>query len=229
MTISATRVFELDINTIIRQAFRTAALANEHTVLSPEKIGDAKEKLEFILDELSTEGLLDRMVTTETVTLVDGTDTYSLAASTLDVIGIATMPEAMVLGATTREEMLVLRQTASEGPPSNYYVDRSTTPLSVQLWPTPGANEDTVLLTFQVHRLRADSQTGSDTPDVERYFARYLIYALGHELALSGGRDPSACGYLRSRAEESLEKCKPQAKRRGPGRVQLISPTQWSR
>ncbi len=229
MTIAATRVFELDIDAIIRQAFRTAALANEHTILSAEKVGDAKEKLEIIVDELSLEGLLDRMMTTEDVTLVAADDTYSLSANTLDVVGIAVIPDGITLGSVTREEMLILKQTDSEGPPSSYFVDRSTVPLSVRFWPTPATDDAGDVVTFQVHRLRADNQTGSDTPDVERYFTGYLVYQLAHELAVSGGRDPSACGYLRARAQEKLDKCKPQAKRRGPGRVQLISPTQWNR
>lgn len=228
MTIAATRTFEFDIDGIVRQAFRYAGLANEHTELSTEQKGDAMEKLELVVDELATEGLVERHTLAETVTLVDGTDTYSLSANTLDVVGVGTVPDGLTMGPVTRQEMQVLQQaTGSTGSPSSYFVDRSTVPVSVVFWPEPAADDDGDIVTFQVQRLSADNQTGTATPDFERYFTRYFVLQLAHELALSAGRDASACGYLRGLAEKSLEKCKPQAKRRGPGRITLSAPTQW--
>jgi hypothetical protein len=229
MTIAATRTFEFDLDGIVRQAFRRAALANEHTVLSTAQKGDAMEKLELIVDDLATEGLLERSVLFETVTLADGDDTYSLATSTLDVIGVGTVPDGVTMGPVTRDQLQVLQQaTGATGSPSSYFVDRSTVPVSVVFWPAPSADDDGDVVTFQVQRLSADNQTGTATPDLERYFANYLVWQLAHDLAVSAGRDVSACGYLDRQAASRLEKCKPQAKRRGPGRIMLSSPTQWS-
>lgn len=230
MTIAATRTAEFDIDAIVRQAFRYAGLTNEHTVLSTEQKGDAMEKLELVVDELEAEGFLERNTVFETVTLADGDDTYSFATSTLDVVGVATVPDGVTLGPATREELQVLQQaTGAEGSPSHYFIDRSTSPISVVFWPVPGADDDTDVVTFKVQRLRADNQTGTATMDFERFFIRAFVLQLAHELALSNGRDASACSYLLARARESFEKCKPKAKRTGPGRVQLSSPTQWGR
>ena len=231
MTIAATRTAELDIDGICRQAFRHAGLANPYTVISNELMGDAREKLELITKGLAVEGLLEKVQTFENVTLATSDSDYSLNAGTLDVIGKAGIDDDnAVVSPISREELLILQQTSeTEGVPSSYYVDRSASPLTLHVWPTPSSAENGHVLKLQVHRLRADSTTGSDTPDVEVYWQQYLVWELAHSLAVSAGRDASSCSYLHKRAEDLLAKCKPQANPRAPSRVTLDMRTNWSR
>jgi len=231
MTVAATRTYEFDIDGICRQAYRYAGLANPYTQLSTEQLGDAREKLELITKSAATEGLLEKVMDFETITLVNGDADYALSASVPDVVGKAGSGEDnTVLSPMTREELLVLQQDEdAEGPPNQYFVDYSTSPVTLHLWPTPGDNEAGHEVRLQVHRLRADSTAGADTADFEPYWQRWLVLQLAHDIALSGGRDASSCSYLQKRADDQLEKCKPQAKRRGPGRVTLSMPTNWSR
>lgn len=230
MTISASRTNEFDIDAICRQAYRVAGLMSVDMVLSPAELADLKMQLELIVKGLAVEGLHEKAMAFEDVTLATSDDSYSLNAATLDVIGLATVvDEGTVVGPCTREQLLILQQSDAEGPPSHYFCDRSTSPMTLVLYPPPSSAENGQVLRLQVHRLRADSLAGTDTPDVERYFQLYLVWELAHWAAVSGGRDSSACGYIRARAGEYLDKCKPQAKPRGNGTVVFCMPTQWSR
>jgi hypothetical protein len=230
VTISASRTNELNIDGICRQAYRLAGLMGADMTLGGAVLADLKVQLDLIVKGLAVHGLHEKVMDFEDVTLVTDDDTYSLSASTLDAVGVGTVvDEGTIVSPCTREVLLVLQQGEGSGPPSHYFVDRSTTPISVVLYPPPSADQNGQVLRFQVHVLRADSTGGTDTADVERYFQQYLVWELGHWAAVSGGRDASSCGYLRSQAEKMLEKCKPAAKPSGHGTITLCMPTQWSR
>jgi len=230
MTISATRTFEFTIDRIVRRAYQLAGLMNEQDDLTTVQGSTGRDFLESIADALHTQGLMDRAMTTETVTLVDATLSYTLATTTLDVVGEITSDSGITLGPLTREEWLIRRQTSPTGQPSGYYVDRAAGAALVLRFDTePTAAEAGQVFTLQVHRLRADNQDGNATPDFERYWSQYFIWELAHQLSVASSLDIQRCGYLRSRAQEQLALCKPQAMRRGNEQARYSHRTQWSR
>lgn len=82
---------------------------------------------------------------------------------------------------------------------------------------------------MQVHRLAADSNDGSKTLDVERYWVLCITYKLGAQLASAYSLNPGRVGYFEQIAEKHLEKCKSYSAQKTPARFVAAHRTGWSR
>lgn len=236
MTVNTSRTTEFDIGQIVLMGYRMAGLLNENQALNSAQTNAGKALLETIVKHLQVYGITARAVTFEVVTVTAGTREYSLSADVFDVLGTATWIDAgqnpqAANGETTvtmmdRETRQRIASKASTGSVSLFYSDRTVVPNKVWLWPIPADNG---YLRFQVHRLSADSTDTTKTPDLERYWAQYLIWELAYQLATSNSLSAEHRLLLKNEAKEKLVACKAYARPRGAFVMGIDHPTGWNR
>lgn len=237
MTIDTSRTTELDIGQIVLMGYRKAGLLNEHQDCSAPKLAAGKMLLETIVKELEIYGVTARSVVLERITVTASTNTYSLDASTFDVVGSAVWidgddpdpdhPQSVFpMTAVDREQRQTITSSAAEAQPTLFYVDKTTVPISVWLWPTP---VDAGYVRFQSRRLSADSTDTTKTPDLERYWAQYLIWELGHQLAVDNSLNMVRVSHLAGVAQQKLQYARAYSNPRGSFQMTLSHSTGWSR
>jgi len=224
----STSTRELTINTIVRRAYQLAGLMNpgegEGSAQFKEKAAMARDFLELIVDDLQTEGIFVRSVDFYTLTLVKGQEEYTLPLDTLDLHGSAmyldpnqTTGETMVT-MIPRESYQRLSNKTAQGRPYLYYPNKVDSKVEVFLWPVP---DQAGTIRFQRRRLLADNTDGNATIDLERYWAKYIVWELAHHLATASSLEPNRCGYLANKAEKALKKAKGYARQRPPTFIHL--------
>lgn len=226
MTIASSSTYEFSIGRIVLHAYRAASLMGieeQPTGLQwDQRLTYGREVLEMLIKELETEGRLVRARRFYDLTMVSGTEEYTLPESILDVYGDAALTEADQVGQTTSFETIV-RQIDQEtwnrlgirgntGRPTLYWVDRSAAPLKVRLWLTPDdASAGTIRL--PAYYLLANSTDANATPDLERYWALYLTDALAERLALAAGL-PQQAKMLGDKAAVERQRAKQYSRQR---------------
>jgi hypothetical protein len=208
---SSTR--ELDIDTIIRLAYQSAGLANAgETTTAPgfsAKRAMAADFLDVLMKSMQAGAVIARHVVLETVNVVALTSSYALSSSTLSLDGDAMFKEAgedveTVVKPMDLESYQAISDKLSDGPPSRYYHQRTATQALI-LWPVP---DQSGTLTVQAHKLVADANVVSYTPDLERHWLDWLTLALAHKLAMASSLPIADKAYLRDQAKEALKTAK---------------------
>lgn len=237
MTISSTRTRELSIDKIVLLAYRHAGLLNETQGASETKKAAARDVLETIVDELQIKGLYARSIVFETVQLTTGSENATLSTNVFDVIDAgayisATDPDPThaqgetVVQQIDRAEWQRISDKGATGRPALFYTDRTVFPVKVVVWPLP---DEAGLIRFQVHRLGADVENGAATPDLERFWAQYLIWELAHQLALANSINPVKVQYLGSVAAAKLVECRAYANPRTSQQMYVDHRQGWTR
>jgi hypothetical protein len=212
MTISTSRGLGFNVDTIILRAYQLAGLRSAMQSTTGDNWNElasvGRSFLEIIMDELQTDGAMVRNVIFRDVPLVVGTFRYTMASDVLDVIG-----DGMYIPATETD----LTKASGETPviqisraqwhgmssknatsrPTMYYVYRSSD-IEVWLYPVP---IDAGTIRFQIHRLSADVNVGSNTVDFAAHWTLFFVWELAHMLAVSSSVIPDTkCKSLRDMA-----------------------------
>lgn len=210
----ATRTHEFNVGQICRLAYREASLLSVYQEMTAQQSSAAIDFLGLIVHSVEAEGLFARSIEFEEVTLVSGQDSYSLSEDTLDVTGKAmyvppdqTQVE-LPLTPMSREQWQEIGVRDTEGPPTRFYVHRTSSLLELRLWLTPGDSEAGGLVRIQSHRFRADVTSTTATPDFERYWADYLVQKLAAKLARSNALGLDRVQELEGSAARTLAKCR---------------------
>lgn len=237
MTINTSRTREFTIGSLATMAYRLAGLLNEHQSLTEAKSVAARDLLETILDELQTHGLYARTVTFERVALAANANELTFPAYVFDVIGDAMHIDAtepnpdratseFVVSQIDRDTRQKVSSKAATGNPTMFYADRTGELVKAWVWPTPDAS---CFLRFQVHRMTADSNDATKTPDVERFWVQHLLWELAHQLAVSNSMSMPRIAHLATMAEKKLMAARAYANPRGSQQAVLDHRTAWSR
>lgn len=217
MTIAATRTHEFNVGQICRLAYREAGLLNVYQDMTTQQSSAATDFLELIIHSTETDGLFARSGETESVTLVASTDTYELSTDVLDLYGQAKYiapgqtEVELVVNPMSREEWQAIDARIEGGPPSRYYHNRTASPSTVTLWPSPSSSEADGTVRFQIHRLRADVTSTAVTPDFEVFWSEYFVLRLAMKLSSSSGLPLDRVQHFERQAAVALQKCRGKA------------------
>lgn len=240
MAVATTSTRELDVTQICLAAYKLAGLmpneAGAAGVQWDRRTPFAKDLLQTILDELSSEGVFARAVSFLNLTLVSGTYIYSLPASVFDVIengAYIAASETDITKASSetpvvqrdRETWQTMSAKAAASRPVIFFTDRDANPIQVRLWPIP---DEAATIRFQCHRLLADVTDGNATVDLERFWQQYLMWELAHQLAVSANKLEHA-QYLSAQAATKKERAKAQANQGTSSYMYLDHETAWNR
>lgn len=184
MTVSSVVSWELTRDDIIKGALRKCGVLAKGQTPSTEDYSDCAVALNALIQTLSTEGMPLWKRTTSTITLVAGTQTYSVS----NVWQIA----QVVLDDTSGTQIEVTQKSlydfnrlpdTTTGSPVHYSYTPGLENGTLSLWPIPdtGATSKTLKVVYQKEFFSFNAST--DTPDFPVYWTEALIYGLAHRIA----------------------------------------------
>ena len=206
MATSGTTAFDLSIDDIVEEAYERCGLSTN----SGYDLKKARRGLNVLFSEWGNRGVHLWKVEKQTQTLTSGTATYTTPTSTNDVleayISTASAPGTNVTDVTLskidRSTYAALPNKGSTGQPSQYYVDRQTTP-TITLYLTPDASTYTHLHYYTLKRIE-DAGAYTNNPDVPFRFLPCLVSGLAYYTAQEVA--PQLSQELERRYEAELQR-----------------------
>ncbi|MAL10410.1 MAG: hypothetical protein CMF74_12180 [Maricaulis sp.] len=186
MATSGTTAFDLDIDDIIEEAYERCAVRTN----SGRDLRSARRSLNILFSEWSNRGIHLWKIALNTQALTSGTATYSAPAATNDVLeayisttsGTTSSTNDVSLTKISRSDYASKPNKGATGQPSEYYVDRQTTP-TITLYQTPDASTYTHLKFYCVKRIE-DVGAYTNQADVAFRFIPCMVAGLAYYLAM---------------------------------------------
>ena len=206
MATSGTTAFDLQIDDIIEEAYERCGLRTN----SGHDLKSARRSLNLLFSEWGNRGIHLWKVQLNDIALVSGTATYSVASNVNDVLEayISTTSTAGNTASTNdisltkidRSAYAALPNKYTTGQPSQYYVDRQTTP-TITLYVAPDATTYTHLKYYSINRIE-DAGAFTNEADVAYRFLPCMCSGLAYYL--SQKRAPDRIQVLKQLYEDEL-------------------------
>lgn len=231
MAVSTTKGTVKTVAEIVKAGMQQAGLVYAGHDPDPDDSNLARTLLDVIIDALQAKGVTARRRTFRSVTLTASTQTYDLDDDVLDTVGNGAYKESAVattellifpLGADGWQRLPVKTVT---GRPTMYWLDRSTAPLQVYLWPVPCTTG--AVAKFQVHTTASDSDKGADTIDLDTYQYEWAVMTLAYKMAVAKLMEPRHIANLKSDSQRSEETMLRFAKQHTGTTMQVSHKTAW--
>jgi len=188
MATSGTTSFDLNIDEIIDEGYERCGL----TTNSGYDLKSARRSLNLLFAEWGNRGIHLWKVALHENALVSGQAEYSVSAGVNDVLeafvsttaaGANTVnTQDVSLSKMDRSAYSALPNKLALGQPSQYYVDRATTP-KIYLYQAPDLNTYTTLKYYVIKRIE-DAGAYTDDPDVVYRFLPCMVAGLAYYLAM---------------------------------------------
>jgi len=206
MATSGTTSFNLNIDDIIEEAYERCGLRTN----SGNDLKSARRSLNLLFSEWGNRGVHLWKVALYEQALTSGTATYNTPSSTSDILeayistgaGISSSITDVSLTKIDRSAYAALPNKGSTGQPSQYYVNRQTTP-QITLYLTPDAATYTYLKYYYIKRIE-DAGAYTNDPDVVYRFLPCMCSGLAYYLAVK--RAPERIETLRLIYEDELQR-----------------------
>ena len=188
MATSGTASFDLSIEEIIQEAYERCGL----TTTSGHSLKSARISLNLLFAEWANRGIHLWKVSLEEVALVSGKAQYAVSDTISDVLeAYISSTAAASNNANTQDVSLTkidrsayaaLPNKLATGQPSQYYVDRQTTP-QIFLYQAPDLNTYTTLKFYAINRIQ-DAGIYTNEADVVFRFLPCMVAGLAYYLAM---------------------------------------------
>tara|TARA_R110002020_G_scaffold136973_1_gene305647 strand:- start:612 stop:1301 length:690 start_codon:yes stop_codon:yes gene_type:complete len=186
MATSGTTTFDLNIDDIIQEAYERCG----GRVNSGGDLKSARRSLNILFSEWGNRGIHLWKVELQEQLLTSGTATYTAPTSTNDVLeayistttGQTASTTDVSLTKISRSEYAALPNKGSTGQPSQYYIDRQTTP-TITLYQTPDASTYTYVKYYILKRIE-DVGSYTNTADVVFRFIPCMCAGLAYYLSM---------------------------------------------
>ena len=206
MATSGTTAFDLQIDDIIEEAYERCGMRTN----SGNDLRSARRSLNLLFSEWGNRGIHLWKVQLNEQALTAGTATYTVATDVNDVLEayISTTAAASDSSSTNdialtkidRSAYAALPNKLQTGQPSQYYVDRQTTP-TISLYLAPDATTYTTLKFYTINRIE-DAGGFTNTADVAYRFLPCMCSGLAYYLAQK--RAPDRIQLLKQLYEDEL-------------------------
>jgi len=202
MGTSGTTTFNMDIDQIIDEALDM--IGGEADLGKEPK--SARRSLNLILADWQNRGILLWKTGLGTQTVTEGTATYTLDQSIIDITEATVRRDGNDIELTriSMEEYEELPNKDASGRPIEYAVHRQRDDITVYLWPTPENSTD-VFRFWNVSRYE-DFTKSVDDADVPFRFLPCLIYGLAYHMGIKRPGVPGdRISFLKGVYEEALQ------------------------
>jgi len=203
MAVSGSTDFELDVAEYIEEAFERCGLEPK----TGYDLKSARRSLNLMLADWANRGLNRWTIEQSTVSLVQGTASYSLGADTIDILSAvirtnagASNQQDIIISRVSRQEFLNIPSKLTQARPTEFYVDRTINP-TVEVWPTP---DQAYTLVYDRLVRMDDADTAQNT--LEMPFRFYPCLAAGLAYYISLKRAPDRTQMLKAIYEEEFER-----------------------
>ena len=206
MATSGTTSFNLNIDDVIEEAYERCGIRTN----SGYDLKSARRSLNLLFSEWGNQGVHLWKVELKEQILTAGTATYTTPASCNDVLeayistntGIGTDITDVSLTKIDRSAYAALPNKGARGQPSQYFVDRQTTP-TITLYQAPDASTYTYLKYYFVKRIE-DAGAYTNNPDVVFRFLPCMCSGLAYYLSMK--RVPDRTADLRIIYQDELNR-----------------------
>lgn len=210
MAVSSTATYQPNGDQIIKEALRLVGKIGA----GEEPLGKDKDLARDILQRkvkgYQAQGLIARTVEATTLTLTDGTATYTAASGTLEILFPLTVYDSSDNSESTVEEMsgeaymeISNKTNDITGIPSRAWVQKtSSDTVTITLDPIPSSDVNT--LRYRRVRLLRDMDSSTVTLDLETRWVNAVVYDLAHDLSLVFGYPSTQVAYFRGLSTEAL-------------------------
>lgn len=185
MPTSGTATFNLDLQELIEEAGERCG----YEIRTGHDFKTARRSLNLMFADWANRGLNMWTFEEASVTLVAGTDTYTLPADTVDVMesyirtGSGSTQVDITVERLSVSDYAAIPNKTLDGRPIQMLVRRETAAPQVTFWPVP---DDSTTYTFQYWRLRRiqDAGDGVNTQDLPFRFLNAMVAGLAYYLAM---------------------------------------------
>jgi hypothetical protein len=207
MATSGTTSFNLSIDDIVEEAYERIGMR----INSGYDIKSARRSLNILFSEWGNRGVHLWKVELDQVALVQGQANYTVNTDVSDVLEAYISSTSGTPGTTTNDLSLskidrstyaALPNKGTQGQPSQYYVDRQTTPV-IYLYQTPDLSTYTYLKYYVIKRIE-DSGAYTNTADVAYRFIPCMCAGLAYYLAIK--RSPQRAELLKLAYEDEMKR-----------------------
>ena len=206
MATSGTTAFDLDIDDIIQEAYERCGIRTN----SGYDLKSARRSLNILFSEWGNRGVHLWKVELQEQLLTAGTATYNAPSNANDVLEAYISTTTSTTSSTndvsltkiSRSEYAALPNKGNQGQPSQYYVDRQTTP-QITLYQTPDASTYTYLKYYYLKRIE-DAGAYTNQADVVFRFIPCMVAGLAYYLSMK--RAPSLVQQNKLLYEDELQR-----------------------
>ena len=188
MATSGTTGFDLNIDDIIQEGYERCSITSN----SGYDLKSARRSLNLLFAEWGNRGIHLWKVEQDENALVAGQASYTVSADVNDVLEAFISSTAAASNTSNTQDISLTKIDRSAyaaipnkfetGTPSQYYVDRQTTPI-INLYQTPDLNTYTVLKYFVIKRIE-DAGAYTDQADVAYRFLPCMCAGLAYYLSM---------------------------------------------
>ena len=186
MATSGTATFNMDFTEIAEEAWERAG----REMRSGYDLRTARRSMNLLTIEWQNRGINMWTIEEGTVSLVQGTATYSLPADAIDLLehvvrtndGNATTQSDLSISRISISTYASIPNKLTQGRPIQLYVDRGQANPSVTVWPVPDGTTTYTLKYWRMRRIE-DAGAGVQTPDVNFRFLPCLVAGLAYYIA----------------------------------------------
>jgi len=216
MALSGSTDFQPNVAEFVEEAFERCGLE----LRTGYDLKTARRSVNLMLAEWANRGLNQWTIEQATQTVTQGTDNYSLNSNVIDILDCSL--RRTVSGTTTdlqmsrisRSEYLNIPNKATQSRPSQFFLDKLTTPV-LKIWPTPENSTDILVFNKLVRMDDADAATNTmDMP-----FRFYPCFVAGLAYYISMKKAPERTGMLKEIYEEEFERAMSQDEDRASFRI----------
>ena len=217
-TTSGTTTFEkgFSISDIIEEAYERIGIQG----VSGHQLKSARTSLNILFQDWGNRGLHYWEVANNSITLVDGQNTYTMYRSTSDgtsdataVYGVDDILEASYRNSSSvdapltkigRSDYQSLSNKTQEGTPSQYFVQRFIDKVTITLYLTPGSTEAGNTINYYYVKRIQDAGDYTNDADVPYRFVPCMIAGLAYYLAVKFA--PERIQTLKMLYEDELQR-----------------------
>ena len=217
-TTSGTTTFEkgFSISDIVEESYERIGIQG----VSGNQLRSARRSLNILFQEWGNRGLHYWEVANNSITLVDGQNTYTMYRSTSDgtsdataVYGVDDILEASYRNSSNvdapltkigRSDYQSLSNKTQEGTPSQYFVQRFIDKVTITLYLTPGSSEAGNTINYYYVKRIQDAGAYTNDADVPYRFVPCMTAGLAYYLAIKNA--PDRVQMLKMLYEDELQR-----------------------
>ena len=205
MSTSGTYNYNPSLGEMTLYAYNLVGIRN--TSLLQEHMEAARMAANMMLGRWSSEGVNLWAVDLQTITLVQGTSTYTVPDNTVAMLdayvttGTGTNAINRLILPISRTEYASYPNKQQQGFPTTYWFDRLLAP-TVTLWPVPDGNEVSFSY-YRVRQVQDSNLVNGQQIEIPYYFLEAFAYGLALRLAMMWA--PDKVQLLKPLADESYD------------------------
>lgn len=204
MATSGTTTFNLDISDIMEEAYDLCGLE----LRSGYSFRGAKRALNLVFLEWQNKGLNLWTVEQGSVSVTEGTSSYTVDASALDIVDVFIRTDAgdetkqfdQRLNRISRTEYNHQSNKLLQAKPTQFYVDKDSGSIKLVLWSTP--DKAYTLVYDYIQRIEDTGDVASNNVDVPSRYLPCLTYALAYNLAVKSPEAQPRVPMIKQRYDE---------------------------